>query len=170
MYDEQIYLYYYKKQTGDADRIDITIDNLGFNVERVMLDDDNQIEDEILNLVDKDRKTFPLLRVGSEKIKVTLFNPTDRLLKSIFSDDDEPKTALPKPTVYCSTWSGDCHTLKDWLTDHCLNYKDICIDEKDNLAEKIIRWSGGRRVVPTIEFKGVGRLFNPGLDLIKRIL
>lgn len=166
----QIYLYFYIKQTRDAERIDIAFDNLGINVERVSLDENPNLEDEILPLVDKDKKQFPLVKIGNDKIKALLFKPSNDLIKSIFSDDDSFKTALPRPTLYCSTWCGECQTLEDWLDDRSLAYKKINIDEQDTYVEKINRWAGGRRVVPTVEFKGVVRLFNPGIELISKII
>lgn len=166
----QIYLYFYKKQTGDADRIDIAFDSLGINVERIILDENPDLEDDILNLVDMDKKQFPVVKICQNKIKGLLFKPSNNLIKSIFSDDDSFKTALPRPTLYCSTWCGECQTLKDWFDDQCLGYKDINIDEQPAHADKINRWAGGRRVVPTVDIKGVIRLFNPGLELISKII
>lgn len=166
----QIYLYYYNEQSRDAERIDIAFDNLGLNVECISLDENPDLENEILALVDKDKKQFPLIKIGQDKIKALLFNPSNNLIKSIFSDDDSFKTSLPRPTFYCSTWCGECQTLKDWFDDRSLSYKQINIDEQASHTDKIVRWAGGRRVVPTIDFKGVVRLFNPGLELISKII
>jgi mycoredoxin len=166
----QIYLYFYKKQTGDADRIDIALDNLGVNVERISLDNNPEQEKDILPLVDNDKKQFPLVKIGQDKIRGLLFKPSNDLIKSIFSDDDSFKTTLPRPTLYCSTWCGECQTLKDWFDDRCMSYKKINIDEQATHADKINRWAGGRRVVPTIDFKGAVRLFNPGIELISKII
>jgi mycoredoxin len=65
-------------------------------------------------------------------------------------------------TVYSTTWCGDCRRTKHFLDRWGVPYKEIDIEVTPGAADKVVTWSGGRRVVPTIVV-GDRVLFNPGV-------
>ncbi len=72
-----------------------------------------------------------------------------------------------KITLYSTSWCGSCHTAKRFLADQNIAYNEIDIDLDDSSAQKVIDWSGGRRVVPTFHIECDEEretiLHNPGL-------
>lgn len=169
MSDEQLYLYYYSKQSDQADEMDILLDSLGYNVEKINLDNDNSDEKLVKDITGGDLKYLPLLRVGGSKIRATFFKPSEKLLEILFDSESTNTISLPKPTVYTSTWCSNCHMVKMVFEDREISYKEINIETKESMAEKLMLWSGGRRVVPTVEYKNIGRLFNPDSELMNRL-
>ena len=169
MRNQPFILYFRSNDIRDAERIDITADNCGVAIERINVDNNPDAAEEIKLLTDSKKPDFPVLRVGRERIVAVLFNPPDGVIKTI-TDDDSPTVPMGHPIIYTTTWCGTCRMIKEWLDDNNIKYKEINIEDKEDIAEKIIQWTNGRRVVPTIEFKGIGRFFNPGLDMLKRLV
>lgn len=167
MREQSFILYFRTSDTKDAERIDITADNCGIAVKRVNIDDDPEAAKIASQLTEKNK--FPVLRIGEEKVQAVLFNPNDALIKLI-AGEDSYEFNLQKPTIYTTTWCGNCRLLKEWLEDNNCSYKEKNIEDNDSLPEKVMQWSNGRRILPTVEFKGVGRFFNPGIDFISRIM
>lgn len=70
-------------------------------------------------------------------------------------------------TMYTTDWCGDCRTAKRFLRDAGIEFEEINIDRDPSAAQRVIGWSGGRRVIPTLDIRtGDGRqtiLHNPGL-------
>lgn len=58
-----------------------------------------------------------------------------------------------KITMYSTNWCGSCHTAKRFLADQNTTFDEIDIDQDDSSAQKVIDWSGGRRVVPTFRIE-----------------
>ncbi|MBI3587261.1 MAG: NrdH-redoxin [Ignavibacteriales bacterium] len=56
-----------------------------------------------------------------------------------------------KIRMYSTQWCADCRTAKRFLQDHDIPYEEIDIDKDERSAQKVIHWSGGRRVIPTFE-------------------
>ncbi len=78
-------------------------------------------------------------------------------------------------TVYSTTWCGDCHTAKRFLKEHGISFTEIDIDRDPKSAQKVIEWSGGRRVIPTIAIACQSKseaviLHNPRLAELGRVL
>lgn len=57
---------------------------------------------------------------------------------------------MPKIEVFSTTWCGDCRNLKRQLDATNVEYEEIDIDSNNDAALKVIDWSGGRRVIPTV--------------------
>lgn len=169
MSSEQLYIYYYDKQSDQADEMDIILDALGYNVEKINLDKNKSDEAMVKNITGGDIKLLPLLVVGGDKIRATFFKPSEKLLEKLFDSEAANPISLPKPVVYTSTWCSNCHMVKMVFEDREISYKEINIETKEEMAQKLIQWSGGRRVVPTVEYKNVGRLFNPDSELMNRL-
>lgn len=168
MSSEKLFLYYYNKQSELADEMDVMLDSFGLNVEKINLDNDKNDEQLIKNITGGDAKFLPLLRIGGDKIRATFFKPSPKLLEKLFDSEAATTVSLPKPTVYTSTWCSNCHMVKMVFEDREISYKEINIESNESMAEKLILWSG-RRVVPTVEYKNVGRLFNPDSELMNRL-
>ena len=52
-------------------------------------------------------------------------------------------------TVYSTSWCPDCRNAKRFLREHGISFDEVDIDEDQAAAQEVIRWSGGRRVIPT---------------------
>lgn len=56
-----------------------------------------------------------------------------------------------KIRMYSTQWCADCRAAKRFLQDHDIPFDEVDIDEDEQYALRIMRWSGGRRVIPTFE-------------------
>ncbi len=56
-----------------------------------------------------------------------------------------------KITMYSTQWCADCRTAKRFLVSHDVSFEEVDIDKDEQSANKVISWSGGRRVIPTFE-------------------
>src|SRR5210317_940704 len=119
MIGEKFYVYYYPNSLKDADRIDITLDFCGCSVTRINLKDDKEKKDCVESFTDGNKKLYPVLQIGDEKIFATLFNPSDILLKALLSPiNSYPEAPLNNPTIYSTTWCGNGTQLKQWLEEN----------------------------------------------------
>jgi mycoredoxin len=78
-------------------------------------------------------------------------------------------------TVYSTSWCGACRGVKAFLRHHNIPFDEIDIDKHREAADQVIRWSGGRRVVPTIVFRRGKQdhmriLHNPLLSELEKVL
>lgn len=60
---------------------------------------------------------------------------------------------MPKLTVYSTAWCADCRNAKRYLNEAGITFDEIDIDQNEEAAEKVINWSGGRRVIPTLHIQ-----------------
>lgn len=72
-------------------------------------------------------------------------------------------------TIYTTSWCPDCRVAKRFLNEHNVDYKEIDIDKDAEAEAFVIKASGGRRVIPTIDADGE-YLFNPPLVELARAL
>lgn len=56
-------------------------------------------------------------------------------------------------TVYSATWCGDCHVAKRFLDERGIKYNLVDIDQNPDAVDIIIA-AKGKRVLPTLEYKG----------------
>lgn len=56
-----------------------------------------------------------------------------------------------KIRMYSTQWCADCRAAKRFLQDHNIRFDEVDIDEDELYAMRVMRWSGGRRVIPTFE-------------------
>ena len=56
--------------------------------------------------------------------------------------------------VYTTTWCGDCRRAKRYLDEHGIVYEEVDIERDPEAAERVVRWSGGYRTVPTFDIDG----------------
>ncbi|MBI4418181.1 MAG: glutaredoxin family protein [Ignavibacteriales bacterium] len=78
-------------------------------------------------------------------------------------------------TVYSTTWCGDCRRTKRFLNDRGISFEEIDIDQDPASAQRVIDWSGGRRVIPTIKIDCESKpaaviLHNPPLAALAEVL
>jgi len=62
--------------------------------------------------------------------------------------------------LYTTTWCGYCVLLKRYLNYHGIAYDEIDIEADEAVAERLERWTGGYRTVPTVQI-GDAILVNP---------
>ena len=58
---------------------------------------------------------------------------------------------LKKVIVYSTKWCSDCLNAKMFLSVHKIPYDEVDIERDEDAAQKVLEWSGGRRVIPTFE-------------------
>ncbi|MBI4428741.1 MAG: hypothetical protein HY562_06445 [Ignavibacteriales bacterium] len=56
-----------------------------------------------------------------------------------------------KIRMYSTQWCADCRTAKRFLQSRDILFEEVDIDVDEQSAQKVINWSGGRRVIPTFE-------------------
>ncbi|MBD3402629.1 hypothetical protein GF420_07015, partial [candidate division GN15 bacterium] len=143
----------------------------GLDLTVVNLAEEPDQEPATLEWTDHDRSRYPILRMGGDKIRAIFFNARgavlNRLVGEVHDHRAAPDTTI---TVYSTPTCGSCRALEQWLRTMGESFNRVDITEVDGMADKLIQWSGGRRVVPTIEFADTARLFNPGLPLISRYI
>ncbi|HDL00936.1 MAG TPA: glutaredoxin family protein [candidate division Zixibacteria bacterium] len=168
MKNEKLYIYYFSAQKEQAELLLSQIQTFGFDAESVNLETQETERKLVNGLIEKSDNPFPILRIGEQKIKAMFQNPKLKLLQKIFSSDSE-NHALPHATIYSTATCGDCRQLKMWMDSQKIPYTEILIENSEKLKEQITRWSGGRRVVPTVEYESIGRLFNPGIAVFQKL-
>ncbi len=169
MKNEKLYIYHNSDRIEQAELLLKRLQTFDLKAETINLE--NQKEDlELVNgLIEKSDNPFPILRIGNEKIRAMLENPKPEILHKLFSTEDADKHELPQATIYSTKWCGDCKQLKIWMNSQNIPYSEILIEDSEELKEQITRWSGGRRVVPTVEYESIGRLFNPGIAVFQKL-
>ena len=77
-------------------------------------------------------------------------------------------------TMYSTEWCGDCRNAKRFLKSYNIQFAEIDIDRDESAAQRVIDWSGGRRVIPTFDIRGIdGKqviLHNPRLPELEHVL
>ncbi|MCL4538373.1 MAG: glutaredoxin family protein [Bacteroidetes bacterium] len=74
-----------------------------------------------------------------------------------------------KLKIYTTSWCPDCRVAKRFLNEHNIDYEEIDIDKDSDAEAFVIKASGGRRVIPTIDADGKC-LFNPPLIELAKVL
>ena len=67
--------------------------------------------------------------------------------------------------VYTTSWCPDCRNAKRFLDSHKIEYDEIDIGKNSDAEAFVIKVSGGRRVIPTIDADGK-YFFNPPLSTL----
>ncbi len=168
MKNEKLYIYFYSAQIQQAEKLHKQMQVFELEPELVNLDTQSSDIELVSGLVEHSDNPFPILRIGDMKIRAILQNPNIELLEKLFSESPE-KQKLPEATIYSTTWCGDCTQLKMWMNSQKIPFKEILIEDSEELKEQITRWSGGRRVIPTVEYESIGRLFNPGISVFQKL-
>ncbi|MCH9648071.1 MAG: glutaredoxin family protein [Deltaproteobacteria bacterium] len=80
--------------------------------------------------------------------------------------------ALPTDRVvlYSATWCPDCKKVKRALDESPLSYEEVDLDTNLKAEALVLEKSGGRRVVPTLEFGERLFVFNPDPGLLSRLI
>jgi mycoredoxin len=72
--------------------------------------------------------------------------------------------------VYSTSWCGDCRNAKRVLQEAAAPFSEIDLDRDRGAEALVLQKSGGRRVVPTLQFDGRLWAFNPPPPLLRRLL
>jgi len=81
-----------------------------------------------------------------------------------------------KIRMYSTPWCADCRTAKRFLKSREIPFEEVDIDKDEQSAQRVISWSGGRRVIPTFEiYFGMSSakpviLHNPRLHELAHVL
>ena len=115
---------------------------------------------------------FPLVRVG-EKILALFLQPAPDVLSRMFERgsliEDSEIDRLPI-TVFSAGWCPDCRFLESYLQRAGKTFAKVDIESTPGAPEKIIQWSGGRRVIPTVRVGEKIIFFNPGTQIFGNFL
>lgn len=60
---------------------------------------------------------------------------------------------MEKLKFYSATWCGDCRRAKEYLREKNISYEEIDIETHPEAVDVIVQ-ARGKRVLPTLEFKG----------------
>jgi mycoredoxin len=72
--------------------------------------------------------------------------------------------------VYSTSWCGDCRRTKRMLEEAAAQFSEIDLEQDRGAEAMVLQRSGGRRVVPTLQFDGRLWAFNPPPPLLRRLL
>lgn len=169
MKNEKLYIYFYTAQIKQAGQLQTQIQSFGLEAELINLDDRHSDVELVNGLVEQSEAPFPILRIGEQKIIAVFYKPSNELLDKLFSHENMSTIKLSDLEIYSSTHCGACTQLKLWFDSQKIEYSEIQIQDSEALKQQIISWSGGRRVVPTINYKSIGRLFNPGISTFQKL-
>ena len=70
-----------------------------------------------------------------------------------------------KIKMYVTDWCGDCTRAKNFLRQRNILFDEINIEHSDRALAQLVRWTGGKHVVPTFEIKGTILINPPMKDL-----
>ena len=169
MQNEKLFLYFDTETKNEADVIVDNLKEYNLSLELVNIETDSYDKELIEGLKEKFESPYPMLRIGDEKIRAVLVQPSTTVLNKIFNNSSGESLNLPEPQIFSTTFCGDCRQLKQWMDLNNIKFSESIIEGSEELIEQIVRWSGGRRVVPTVLYPGIGRFFNPGLNVFKNL-
>jgi mycoredoxin len=69
--------------------------------------------------------------------------------------------ALPRVTVYTTSWCPDCRASKRYLTQQGVPFTEFDIEQDPAKADEVVRLNNGMRRVPTIVIEGGPTLVEP---------
>lgn len=56
--------------------------------------------------------------------------------------------------MYTTSWCGDCHVTKNFLTKLNIPFEEINIEEHPEAADYVVWANAGKRSVPTLVYNG----------------
>ncbi|MGQ9896959.1 MAG: glutaredoxin family protein [Acidobacteriota bacterium] len=169
MLNEMVYIY--DDGTHKAEVAQLEAFFLGLDVQFKVLDaaQDAPTRQAVAAWQDVATASFPIVRIG-EKIRALFFKANPNTLAPAYAPGvGMPLTGEPV-SVYSAGWCPDCRHLESYLTMAGVPYTKTDIEQTDGAPEQIIRWSGGRRVVPTVKVGTAALLFNPAPQMLGRLL
>jgi mycoredoxin len=64
--------------------------------------------------------------------------------------------------MYTTSWCGSCRSVKAFLEQHAIPYREVDIDDDSNAAARVVEIRGGYRSVPTLVLPNGTVLVEPG--------
>ncbi|MFC1563327.1 glutaredoxin family protein [candidate division KSB1 bacterium] len=120
------------------------------------------------NWNDINREIFPVVRIG-EKVRALLFDPPEAILRKVLLHDTAAAGLNGHVTVYFAQWCGHCRIAKDFLAEYNVKFKEIDIEIDNKSVHKIVRWSLGRKVIPTILVGNEMIMFSPNEEMLMAV-
>ncbi len=169
MLDEMVYIYDDGTHETEVGQLQSFFLGLDVNFKVLDITQDEAARQTVAAWQDVAEAGFPIVRIG-EKIRALFFNANPNTLAPAYAPGvGVPLTGAPV-SVYSAGWCPDCRHLESYLTAAGAPYTKTDIEQTDGAPEQIIRWSGGRRVVPTVKVGTAALLFNPPPQTLGRLL
>jgi glutaredoxin len=167
---EAIFLYHDGTNAAATAALTTFFEGLKLSFTVVDIREDAAAAENVAKWTDGRAGVFPLVRVG-EKIRSLFFNPTPAVLARLFVEGvaDAPLASEPLE-VFSANWCPDCRVLESALDRKGVSYRKVDIETTPGAPESIMRWSGGRRVVPTVRVGENVVMFNPGPNALARVV
>ncbi len=143
--------YYIYKKYDDARlrKVKVFFEKNGLSyIEKDTLSEDSSRE-EADRWQDLSRDLFPIVRIGY-KLRVLLFNPSEAVLRKVLLFDDNAAGLKGAVKMYLAHWCPDCTNAVALMNEFGVKHKEIDIDIEKKAIHDVVRWSLGRKVVPTI--------------------
>ncbi len=167
---EPIYLYHDGSNDAATAALRTFFEGLNLSFSMVDVREDTAAAENAARWTDGRTDVFPLVRVG-EKIRSLFFNPSPAVLARLFVEGvAETPLASEKLEVFSANWCPDCRVLESALDRKGVAYQKVDIETTPGAPESIMRWSGGRRVVPTVRIGSQVVMFNPGPNALARVV
>lgn len=169
MLDEAVYIYDDGAHAAEVARLQAFFLGLKADCQTINVTDDEAARRTTAAWTEHIPEAFPIVRIG-EKIRAVFFKAKPDVLAPAYAPGvGTPLTGRPV-TVYSAGWCPDCRRLEDYLKMVGAPYDKIDIEHASGAPELIVRWSGGRRVVPTVKIGDAALLFNPSPQVLGRVL
>lgn len=56
--------------------------------------------------------------------------------------------------VYCALWCKDCRKVRNWLSEHGLEFVEVDIDHDMEARRQVRQWGNGALITPVVRFDG----------------
>ncbi len=169
MLDEMVYIYDDGTHEVEVGQLNAFFLGLDVNFQVLDITQDAAVRQTVVAWKDVTEAGFPIVQIG-EKIRALFFNANPNTLAPFYAPGVGVPLAGEPVRVYSAGWCPDCRHLESYLTAVGAPYTKTDIEQTDGALEQIVRWSGGRRVVPTIKVGTAALLFNPPPHTLGRLL
>ncbi len=169
MLDEAVYIYDDGGRAAEVSRLQAFFMGLGADFKAINVAEDEAARQLVANWTDDAPAAFPIVRIG-EKIRAVFFNASPDTLAPAYAPGVGVALTGQPVTVYSANWCPDCRHLESYLDAAGASYEKVDIERVAGAPERIMQWSGGRRVVPTVKIGAAALLFNPGPQALGRLL
>jgi glutaredoxin len=171
MYESPLYIYHTSEQESRAQEIAQRAKLAGRDVLLKDVSDDSEAAAEVEQFTEGDLTFLPVVRIGIDAVKATIFNPDDGLLDRLFTPEGAAFIGreLPPPKIFSTSDNEPCELLKRWLASQGVEFNEVNVDKEPETSDRLIKWAGGRNSIPVIVYPGLARLFEPTVELLARL-
>lgn len=168
----EVFIYTTPESDAQADALCAYLDQGSVAYERIAADASSEVEALVEKFTDEIDEPFPLVRLG-EEITAHLYNPSTAVLEAFFPECGAGTGDLledEEVEFFATAWCQDCWRVGQHLQKIDAEFDKIDIDAERGVPASIMRWTNGKRVVPSLQIGEAARLFNPSMTVVSHLL